>query len=71
MLKSISFRLDYPPARVNFGSEEFSGWAEQVQRMVDVAAGKKLEWDMATGKERAEERRRRRRRRRPKEKLRS
>jgi len=40
--------------------EELSEWAEEVQRVADVAAGEKLEQrgrDMGTGKERREERR--------------
>jgi len=57
----MSFYLSHPhPPRYLERSEELSGWAEQVQRVVDVAAGEKLEQrgrDMATGKERREERR--------------
>jgi hypothetical protein len=54
------FYLSHPHPPRYQRSEELSEWAEQVQRVVDVAAGEKLEQrgrDMATGKERREERR--------------
>jgi hypothetical protein len=54
------FYLSHPHPPRYQRSEELLEWAEQVQRVVDVAAGEKLEQrgrDMATGKERREERR--------------
>jgi hypothetical protein len=56
----MSFYFSHPHPPPYQRSEELSGWAEQVQRVVDVPAGEKLEQrgrDMATGKERREERR--------------